>query len=68
MPGKNGDTVRSRIRAWWEKEDTGTAMAGCLGWQGRLGRQKLTKEYLAGPSVSMLTRVAGIIKDGGDLP
>jgi hypothetical protein len=43
---------------------------GHLGRQGRLGRQghqKLTKEYLAGPTVSMPWRVTGIIKNEEDL-
>jgi hypothetical protein len=43
---------KTRIRALWEEEVTGTAMAYHLGRQGRLGRQKLKKEYLAGSSVS----------------
>ncbi len=43
-----------RIRACPELEVTRTAMADCLGrlgCQGHLGRQKPTKENLAGPSV-----------------
>jgi class 3 adenylate cyclase len=43
-------------------EATGTVIAD------RLGRQKLTKEYLAGPRVPIRTRVTGIIKNDGDMP
>ncbi len=39
------------IRATPEEEATRTAMADRLGHQGRLGRQKLKKYNLAGPSV-----------------
>ncbi len=42
---------KARIRAYPEEEATKIAMADCLGHQGHLGRQKLTKENLAGPSV-----------------
>jgi hypothetical protein len=43
-------------------------MAGCLGHRGRLGRQKLTKEYLAIPNVSMPRRMIGIIKNRENMP
>jgi hypothetical protein len=33
-----------RIKAWQEKGDSAINMAECLGYQGRLGHQKLTKE------------------------
>ncbi len=42
---------KARIKACPEGEAIRTAMAGHLGHQGRLGRQKLKKENLAGPSV-----------------
>jgi hypothetical protein len=43
-------------------------MADPLGRQGRLGHQKLKKEYLAGPSLSLPWKVTGIIKNGADMP
>jgi hypothetical protein len=33
-----------RIKAWQEKGNSAINMAECLGYQGRLGHQKLTKE------------------------
>ncbi len=42
---------KARIWAYPEEEATRTAMASRLGHQGRLGRQKLKKENLAGQSV-----------------
>jgi hypothetical protein len=38
-----------RIVAWQESEDSAINMANHLGLQGRLGHQKLKKEYFAGP-------------------
>jgi hypothetical protein len=55
-------TKKSRIRAWQEEEVTGTVMADCL------GHQKLAKEYLAKPSVSMPRRITGIIMNGENMP
>ncbi len=74
MPGKKETkstqklciTKNSRSRAWQEKEDTGNAMVNCLGRQGRLGLQNLTKEYLAALCASMLRRITGFVKSGGD--
>jgi hypothetical protein len=54
-------TKKVRIKAWQEKGDSAINMANCL------GHQKLKKEYLAGPSVSMPWRVTGIIKNAGDM-
>jgi hypothetical protein len=42
-------------------------MANHLGRQGRLGRQKLTRENLGGQSVFMPKRITGIIKSGGNM-
>ncbi len=50
-------TKKVRIRVWKEEGDLATNMAD------RLGRQKLTKEYLAGPNFSMPRRMIGIIKN-----
>ncbi len=61
-------TKKVRIKAWQEKGDSAINMADCLGHQGRLGHQKLTKEYFAGPIVYMPWRVTGIIKNGEDMP
>jgi hypothetical protein len=55
-------TKKVRIKAWQEKGDSAINIADLL------GHQKLTKEYLAGPSVSMPWRVTGIIKNGEDMP
>ncbi len=44
-------TKKVRIRAWQEIGDSAINMADRLGRQGRLGRQKLKKEFFAGPSV-----------------
>ena len=44
-------TKKVRIRAWQESEDSAINMANHLGLQGRLGHQKLKKEYFAGQSV-----------------
>jgi hypothetical protein len=55
-------TKKVRIIAWQEQEDSATNMASCLGCQ------KLTKEYPAGPSVSMPRRITVIIKNGKDVP
>jgi hypothetical protein len=49
---------KARIRALLEKDVAGNAMADCLGCQ------KLTKEYIAGPFVSM----PGRIKSEGNMP
>jgi hypothetical protein len=57
-----------RIGTWKEEGDSATNMADCLGRQGRLGPKKPTKEYLAGPSVSMPRRITGIIKKWEDMP
>jgi hypothetical protein len=38
-----------RIRAWQELGDSAKNMANHLGHQGRLGHQKLKKEYFDGP-------------------
>jgi hypothetical protein len=38
-----------RIRDWKESGDSAINMANRLGHQGRLGHQKLKKEYFAGP-------------------
>jgi hypothetical protein len=38
-----------RIKAWQESGDSAINMADSLGRQGRLGHQKLKKEYFAGP-------------------
>jgi hypothetical protein len=38
-----------RIKAWQESGDSAINMADRLGCQGRLGHQKLKKEYFAGP-------------------
>jgi hypothetical protein len=46
-------TTKVRIRAWQEEGDSANNMADRLGCQGRLGHQKLTKEFQAGSSVSM---------------
>jgi hypothetical protein len=43
-------------------------MADRLGHQGRLGHQKVTKEYLAGPNVSVPRRMTGITKNGENSP
>jgi hypothetical protein len=64
-------TKKVRIKAWQEKGDSARNMADRLGRQGHLGRlghQKLKKEYLAGPSLSMPWRITGIIKNGADMP
>jgi hypothetical protein len=61
-------TKKVRIKAWQENGDSEINMADRLGRQGRLGHQKLKKEYLAGPSLSMPWRVTGIIKNGADMP
>jgi hypothetical protein len=58
---------KARIRACPWEEATGSAMADHLGCQGRLGHQKLTKENLAGQSVFMPKRIAGIIKNWGNM-
>jgi hypothetical protein len=42
-----------RIKAWQEKGHSAINMGYRLGRPGHLGHQKLTKEYLAGPSVSV---------------
>ncbi len=52
---------KARIRACPELEVTRTAMADCL------GRQKLTKDNLAGPSIFMPKRITRIIKSGGKI-
>jgi hypothetical protein len=52
---------KARIRACPDLEVTRTAMAHCL---GRQGREELTKENLAGPSVFMPKRITRIIKSG----
>jgi hypothetical protein len=57
-----------RIRAWQESGDSAINMANRLGHQGRLGHQKLKKEYFAGPCFFMPWRVTGIIKNGADIP
>jgi hypothetical protein len=56
-----------RIRACPEEEATRSALADHLGHQGHLGRHKFTKENLAGPSVSMPRRIAGIFKSRGNM-
>jgi hypothetical protein len=69
MPGQNKTegikkilmAKKARLKASPEEEATGTAMADCL------GRQKLTKENLAGPSISMPRRITEIIKSGGNM-
>jgi hypothetical protein len=61
-------TKKVRIKAWQETGDSVINMADRLGCQGRLGRQKLKKEYFAGPSVFYAWRVTGIIKNGADMP
>jgi hypothetical protein len=57
-----------RIRAWQESGDSAINMANRLGHQGRLGHQKLKKEYFAGPCFFTPWRVTGIIKNGADMP
>jgi hypothetical protein len=44
-------TIKVRIKAWQEKGVSATNMANCLGLQGCLGGQKLTKVCLSGLSV-----------------
>jgi hypothetical protein len=44
-------TKKVRIKAWQEIGDSAIYMADRLGRQGRLGRQKLKIEFIAGPSV-----------------
>jgi hypothetical protein len=55
-------TRKVRIRVWQGEGDLPTKMAG------RLGRMKLTKEYLAGPNVSMPRRMTSMINNGENMP
>jgi hypothetical protein len=50
-----------------KRRDLATNMANCLGHQGCLGCQKLTKAYFVGPNVSMPKRMIGI-KNGETCP
>jgi hypothetical protein len=51
-----------------EEGDSATNVADCLGLKDRLNHHKLTKEYLASPSVSMPKKITGKIKNGEDIP
>jgi hypothetical protein len=57
-----------RIMFWKEEGNLATNMADRLGHQGRLGHQKVTKEYLAGPNVSVPRRMTGVTKNGENKP